>query len=86
MTTLNISLPKAMRDFIEAQVAEGGYSTASEYIRTLLREEQKRRARAKLEALLLEGINSGEPIEATPEYWEAKRRRITERTKKARAS
>lgn len=86
MTTLNISLPKTMRAFIETQVAEGGYSTASEYIRTLLREAQKRKAKAKLEALLLEGINSGEPIEATAEYWEAKRRRVSAQPKKARAS
>ena len=37
MTTLNISLPESMRDFISEQVARGGYSTASEYIRHLLR-------------------------------------------------
>jgi len=33
----------------------------------------------KLEALLLEGLNSGEPIEITPEYWEKKRRQLIER-------
>jgi hypothetical protein len=42
MTTLNISLPDSMRNFIEEKVAEGGYSTASEYIRQLVREDQKR--------------------------------------------
>jgi antitoxin ParD1/3/4 len=30
MTTLNISLPDSMRAFIEEQIAQGGYSTASE--------------------------------------------------------
>ena len=36
MTTLNISLPDAMRTFIEETVSKGGYSTASEYIRWLV--------------------------------------------------
>ncbi len=33
----------------------------------------------KLEALLLERLNSGEPIEITPEYWERKRAQLVER-------
>ena len=33
----------------------------------------------KLEALLLEGLNSGDPIEITPEYWENKRPQLLER-------
>jgi antitoxin ParD1/3/4 len=79
MTTMNISLPAAMRKFVEKQVSEEGYSTASEYIRTLVREEQKRKAKEKLESLILEGLNSGESIEVTPEYWEEIRRRLQER-------
>lgn len=30
MTTINISLPESMRDFVNQQVAQGGYSTVSE--------------------------------------------------------
>ena len=60
----------------EAQVKEGGYSTPSEYVRALLREDQKRRAEEKLEAFLLEGLNSGKPIDVTPEYWEKKRQQL----------
>jgi antitoxin ParD1/3/4 len=33
----------------------------------------------KLEALLLEGLESGKPLEITPEYWEKKRRQLIER-------
>ena len=40
MTTLNISLPEPMRAYVDQQVAQGGYSTASEYIRQLVREDQ----------------------------------------------
>lgn len=79
MSSLNISLPQSLKDYIEEQVKQGGYSTPSEYVRELLREDQKRRTKEKLEALLLEGLNSGDPIEVSPEYWEQKRRRLTQR-------
>lgn len=64
---------------MEHQVTEGGYSTPSEYLRELLRQDQTRRAELKLESLLLEGLNSGLAIELTPKYWEKKRRQLTER-------
>ena len=72
MSSLNISLSSSLKDYLEDQVKEGGYDTPSDYIGKLVREDQQRKAETKLEALLLEGINSGEPIEATPEYWEQK--------------
>lgn len=85
MTSLNISLPEGLREFVDEQVKSGGYGTASEYIRELIRQDQKRAADEKLEALLLEGLDSGEPIEVTPEYWEKKRRELIERhTRKAK--
>ena len=82
MTSLNISLPSSLKEFVETQVQESGFSTPSEYIRNLVRDDQKRRAEEKLEALLLEGLNSGEPIEITPEYWEKKRTQLIERHNK----
>lgn len=82
MTSLNISLPSSLKEFVETQVQESGFSTPSEYIRNLVRDDQKRRAEEKLETLLLEGLNSGEPIEITPEYWEKKRTQLIERHNK----
>lgn len=79
MTSLNISLPQSLRDYVENQVGRLGYSTPSEYVRTLLREDQKRSAQERLETLLLEGLESDKPIEITPEYWERKRRQLIER-------
>ena len=84
MATLNVSLPDALQEFVESQVAEGGYATASEYIYTLVREAQKQKARERVEALLLEGMNSGEPIEVNAEYWKEKHRRLRETHLKAR--
>ena len=82
MTTLNISLPESMRDFISEQVAKGGYSTASEYIRHLLRQELERVAKTQLETLLLEGLDSGESIEITDKWWEQKRNELVEKVRK----
>ena len=84
LTSLNISLPQSLRDYVESQVRDSGYSTPSEYVRELLREDQKRRAQEKLETLLLEGLQSGKPIEITPEYWETKRRQLLERRHRRR--
>ena len=56
MTTINISLPDEMKAFIEAQMSREGYASASEFLRTLIREEQRRRAKQELEMKLLEGL------------------------------
>ena len=79
MASMNISLPQSLKDYVEDRVSVGGYSTPSEYLRELLRQDQKQRTEDKLETLLLEGLESGEPIEITPEFWENKRKRLVER-------
>ena len=71
---MNVSLPDAMKHFIDAQVAAGGYSSVSEYIRALVRDEQQRQAKARLEALLLEALDSGDPTAMTQEDWDVIRR------------
>lgn len=77
MATMNISLPEALREFVDARLREGGYGTASEYVRELIRNDQKRHAGERLEALLLDGLDSGEPIEITDEFWRKKRKELT---------
>ncbi len=79
MTSLNISLPESMRRWIDEQIAKGGYGTASEFVRQLIREAQKREAEARLEALLLEGLESGPPTEMTQADWAALKDRVVRR-------
>ena len=81
MTTLNISLPDRMRAFIESQVNRGLYSTASDYIRDLIRDDQKRRDQEKLEMLLLEALDEGGSQEMTPEFFEQLRVRARQAIK-----
>ena len=74
MNSMNISLPSALKAFVDGYVAEGHYATASEYVRELIRNDAKVKAQAKLEALLLEGLE-GEDMEWTPALMDELRRR-----------
>lgn len=79
MQTMNISLPDPMKQFVEEQVSAGAYSSASEYVRELVRADQKRHAKEQLEQIMLNAINSGDPIEITPEMIEEVRQRLRAR-------
>ncbi|WP_341525662.1 type II toxin-antitoxin system ParD family antitoxin [Nostoc sp. UHCC 0302] len=86
MKSINISLPDSMRTYIEEQVAKGGYSSVSEYFRELVRDDQKRKASEHLEAMLLEGLNSGTATEMTTKDWEDIRQAVRERITKHQGS
>lgn len=68
MQSMNISLPEALKEFVDRQISAGRYSSASEYVRELIREDEKRKAEERLEALLLEGLQ-GEETELTRSNW-----------------
>lgn len=70
---MNISLPDDLREFVEERVAQEAYTTSSEYIRELIRKD---RARTKLRALIVEGLESPPVGEINDEYWAAKRKLI----------
>lgn len=78
MSSVSISLPDSLRAFVERRAEEQGYLTVSDYFRDLVLKDQKRQGEAKLEELLLEGLNSGESIEVTPEYIGTKLQRLVE--------
>jgi antitoxin ParD1/3/4 len=73
MTTMNISVPEEMKAFVEAQMAAEGYASASEYVRDLIREAQKRQAKRELEAKLHEALGSGPATPMTRKDWVALR-------------
>ena len=79
MPTMNISLPENLKAFVESQVQSGDYSSVSEFMRRLVRREQKERDREQLELRILEGLGSGEATEVTPEMWNKLRQRLRKR-------
>jgi len=84
MPTMNISLPDHLKDYVDAQVNSGKYTSVSEYVRELVRLDQKTREREKLEMQVLKGLKSGEVLDATPQMWEGLRKKL--RTRRRRAS
>ena len=68
MQSMNISLPETLKQFVDGQVAEGRYSSVSEYMRELIRADEKLKAQQQLEVKLLEGLNSPES-ELTAQDW-----------------
>ena len=55
-TTIHVTLPKALKEYIEKRVAEGEFTSPSDYVRTLIRAEQ---ARHEKRAALLRDIDAG---------------------------
>jgi antitoxin ParD1/3/4 len=69
-STMNISLPETLREYVEHRVEEEGFSSVSEYIRQLVREDQKKKDHERLETLLLERLDSGKSSPLTKKDWE----------------
>lgn len=82
MATMTISLPDQLREFIESEVSTGNYGSASEFFREMVRERQKQKAHERLEILLLEGIESGQPIEVTEQYLKLRQRSLLNKLEK----
>jgi antitoxin ParD1/3/4 len=45
-TTINVSMPSTLKEFVHTQIRSGAYGSASEYIRELIRDARDR-ARAE---------------------------------------
>jgi antitoxin ParD1/3/4 len=59
---MNVSLPDAMKAWVDRQAEGGRYGNVSDYIRELIRKDQERKeAIATLQAAITEGIESGPP-------------------------
>ncbi len=86
MQTMNISLPEQLKEFVDDQVGSGRFSSVSEYVRDLIRDDEKRKAQEKLEALLTEGIQSSDATEMRRQDWDDIRREAVKQfeTRKSR--
>ena len=56
MATMNISLPESLKTFVEAQIIQSDFSNASDYVRTLIREDKEQREKYQM---LKTAINEG---------------------------
>jgi antitoxin ParD1/3/4 len=66
MVAVTFSIPEDLQVFIEGQTVKNGFHSTDDYLRNLLDRE-------RLEGMLIEGLESGEPIEVNDDWWEQKR-------------
>lgn len=88
LTEVSISLPLSVKTFVDEVVAEGGYSTASEYVRELIEDAKRRKSQEEQEEIeqrLLEALESGPPTPMTKEDWEGIKQRGIERIRQKKA-
>jgi antitoxin ParD1/3/4 len=79
MTVVNITLPDEVKEYVDQRIADGQFGSTSDYFRDLVLEDQKRQSQEHLELLLIEGLDSGEPIEVDEAYISRKRAGMIQR-------
>jgi antitoxin ParD1/3/4 len=77
---MNISLPPDLKKWVDKQVETGGFGTASEFMRDMIRRARDRQLRRDIDAMLLEAVESGATVTMDGKDWQEIRR-----TAKARA-
>jgi putative addiction module CopG family antidote len=65
---MNISLPDCLHEHVRRRVAEGGFANASDYVRSLIREDFERQEKDEQTLRLARSALHAEP-EATEAYW-----------------
>ena len=87
MAQMNVSIPDKLKGWAESRVAEGRYSSTSDYVRDLVRrdqeaEEKLQRLRAAIDEGLASGVSDRDPFE----YLEELRVGLRDRMKSADAA
>lgn len=82
MGTVNLDLPEELQQFVNSQVELGEFECASQYIEALI--ERAKQGKDRLESLLIDGLDSGEPITLDAEQWSGIRAEVTDRLSDAK--
>ncbi len=73
MTTMNVSLPDELKDFVDDRVDQSGYGSTSEYVRDLIRRDRERQ---HLRQLIVDGLESEPAGPGDEAYFAGLRQRI----------
>ncbi len=79
MSTMNISLPDALKSFVDEQVTQRGYGTSSEYVRELIRKDADV---LRMRGMLLKGAASEPTAPVDAGYFSKLRERVEKRARK----
>ncbi len=66
---MNVALPNSMRSYVAERVASGQYGNTSEYVRDLIRKDQREQREQRLRGLVEDGLASGPARADTPSDW-----------------
>lgn len=78
MATMNVSLPEALKDWVEGRARTGRYSNASDYVRDLIRRDQERDAKiGAMQRLVREALDSGVSSNSMQDILETARRQAS---------
>ena len=75
MAQMNISIPDKLKAWVESRVADGSYASSSDYLRDLVRQDQRERVRlewlrAEIQAGRDSGVSDKDPFEHIAELRE----------------
>ena len=59
---MNVSLPVDLKHWVDEQVESGGYGTASEFLRDMLRRARERQFRRRIDEMLVEAVEGGTTV------------------------
>jgi len=68
MVTLQLNLPDRLKAAAEERAAAAGYASVDDYIASLIEADEMAPISDELEAELLKGLDSGVPVDITPEF------------------
>lgn len=80
---MNVSLPTDLKRWVDEQVRTGGYGTASEFMRDMLRRARLRQQRRDIDALLVDAVNEGADIVMDDADWASIRKAARMRAAKS---
>ena len=69
-STMHIDLPEQLRAYVAERVETGHYGNTSEYVRELIRKDQRDQRAERLRALLEKGLASGPPKAMSRAEWD----------------
>ncbi|HOC11722.1 type II toxin-antitoxin system ParD family antitoxin [Thermomonas sp.] len=84
MATMNISLTDPLKQFVDEEVREGGFSSTSDYVRDLIRQRQRAKAEEFLRQLIAEGMASGPATPQEPDFFDNLRQRAHQRAEQGK--
>lgn len=76
---MTIVVPAEFEEFLREQAAAGQYSSVDDYVASLLDDERREQARARLAAELRLGLASGPPEPMTAAEWDQLRDEVRSR-------